>query len=231
MDTIINYLNTAFFVFRLMILLFILLLILPYILNIISLFTYNQKTKVLRSMSRSLKKSNEKTFKTIVNIFKALFCLIRFKVFINPKKLRESILRLSPEKFESFCADIYKKLGYKSTITQFGNDGGKDIILTDENNIVTYVECKRWHPELNPDSIGREICQKLIGSCMSDGVKNAIIITTGKIHENAFKYQTKLNKNSEINLEIINFDGLIELYLKAYKMNQEDSSVCAESNY
>ena len=128
-------------------------------------------------------------------------------------------MNFNPEEFEEFCADVYRKLGYKAKVTRFGNDGGKDVILTDKENNLIYVECKRWNKE-NGMQIGREICQKLIGSCASDGVKNAILVTTGKIHQNAIDYQKNLNREKSFNLQIVDFEELIYLYIKAYKVNK-----------
>ena len=77
------------------------------------------------------------------------------------------------------------------------NDGGKDIII-EKNSIKTYIECKYWNSN---KTIGREEIQKLAGAAMTDGVKNAIFITTSTYNENALETARALNKNGfNINL-------------------------------
>lgn len=201
---------------------------LPYLINFIGLFCTRRQQRILFRISNPLKRFNKNTLKgfrrVIVSFFKYIYLLIKFKSFTDLFKiedLKKLIMNLNPEEFEEFCADVYRKLGYKAKVTQFGHDGGKDIILTDKENNLLYVECKRWHEEYGKE-IGREICQKLIGSCASDGVNSAILVTTGKIHQNAIEYQKNLNNVKSFNLQIVDFEELIYLYLKAYKVNKKN---------
>lgn len=114
--------------------------------------------------------------------------------------------------FEKFCTWLFKKTGqYKSVeLTQAVGDGGKDIILNGD----TYVECKRYS-EGNGDyanlEVGREICQKLVGAMVGDGIKKGIIVTTGVIHKNAWDYLKNIEKNTDLKLDIIIFDQLIKM--------------------
>ncbi|MBE6069349.1 MAG: restriction endonuclease [Clostridium lundense] len=202
---------------------YILLLVTPIIIDFIALFCTRRQSKLLhKCFSEPLRRFNKNVLEILkkfsVKIYRNIFLLMKFKSFtalFNMESLKNSIMNLEPEEFEQFCAEIYRRLGYKATVTEFGNDGGKDIILTDKYNNLIYVECKRWH-ELYAKQVGREICQKLIGSCAADGVKKAILITTGKIHENAFEYQKHINKNNSFDLEIVDFYSLIKLYMEAF---------------
>lgn len=211
---------------------YLVFLITPYSLKFVGLFCNRKDKRNLNRLSNSLIKFNKKGLKNIKKsifkfnkkisyLYKSILLSMKFKSFILLFKmddLKNSIMHLDPEEFEQFCASIYRKLGYKAKVTKFTHDGGKDVILTDKDNNLIYIECKRWH-ELYGKEIGREICQKLIGSCASDGVKNAILVTTGKIHKNAIEYQKNLNKTKSFNLQIVDFEELIFLYIKAYGTN------------
>lgn len=124
------------------------------------------------------------------------------------------LYEMDPRDFEIFVASIYRKLGYTAIVTQYENDGGKDIILSDKNDNKIYVECKRWNKNTGY-KIGREICQKLIGAMSQAGIKKGIVITTGEVHENAYEYKNELEANTDIRLKIINIDGIINLVKKA----------------
>lgn len=124
------------------------------------------------------------------------------------------LLNLTSREFEYFIASVYKKLGYDVVVTPASADGGKDIILKDDKGNKIYVECKRWHKKTGY-TIGREICQKLIGAMAKDNVKKGIIVTTGEIHENAYEYKKELESNSNMKLQILNTNNIINLCNKA----------------
>lgn len=100
-------------------------------------------------------------------------------------------------KFEQFIAKQFKIKNFKVILTPQTNDGGKDIII-EKNSIKTYIECKYWNSN---KTIGREEIQKLAGAAMTDGVKNAIFITTSTYNENALETARALNKN-EFNINL-----------------------------
>jgi restriction system protein len=122
------------------------------------------------------------------------------------------IEHMKGREFEKFCAWLFRKSGkYKSVeLTQAVADGGKDIILNGD----TYVECKRYsegNGEYSTLEIGREICQKLVGAMVADGIKKGIIVTTGLIHKNAWEYLKSIEKNTDLELEFMIFDELIRM--------------------
>lgn len=130
------------------------------------------------------------------------------------EKVKHEIQHMEGREFEIFCEWLFKHMGeYKSvTLTEATNDEGKDLILVDENDKTIFVECKRYTEkatETEDFMIGREICQKLVGAIVSEGLKQGIIITTGSIHQNAWDYMTKLEKNSDIAIDIMNLDDIM----------------------
>jgi len=128
-------------------------------------------------------------------------------------KIAEYLIeQMKGREFEKFCAWLFKKSGkYKSVeLTQAIGDGGKDIILNSD----TYVECKRYsegNGEFEKLEIGREICQKLVGAMVADGIKKGLIVTTGGIHKNAWEYIKNIEKNTDLQLDIMIFHELIRM--------------------
>lgn len=115
--------------------------------------------------------------------------------------------------FEDFISYIFKLLGYKVSQTTGSHDMGKDIILN--KNI--YVECKCY----KDTKISSPSINKLIGACASDGIKQAIFITTGNGYtKDAMKIVN--NAKERINVECWDMDDILNLCLKCdhYKVLQ-----------
>lgn len=131
-------------------------------------------------------------------------------------KFCKGIESLTSSEFEEFTANLYSGLGYKVKLMPPGPDGGKDVILKDDNGFI-YVECKHYLKGM----VGREICQKLIGAAIGDNIKRTIIFTCGKIHKNAYEYVEKINDSyNEVKLEIIDIEKMYNLYIKSKVTNQ-----------
>ena len=127
----------------------------------------------------------------LYNIGKYIYNMIYYKRHgFTYLQLYKEILNLSPRGFEIFCCELLKANGYKAKLTPPTNDYGRDIIAWIDNE-KTFIECKHYNP--NGKQIGREICQKLIGSCASDlQVTKAVVMTTGTIHSTAIEYAKKI---------------------------------------
>lgn len=123
---------------------------------------------------------------------------------------------MTPSEFEEFTANLYLGLGYNVKLMPPGPDGGKDVILKDDQGLI-YVECKRYLK----DVVGREICQKLIGAAIGDEIKRTVLFTCGKVHKNAYEYAEKINHgDNDVNLEIINIEKIYNLYTKSKVTNE-----------
>lgn len=109
------------------------------------------------------------------------------KIGYNLDEILNKIDSFTPRQFEVFTAELFQQYGYTTKITPPSNDYGRDVILKRKFNgkeEVTFVECKHYGKN---DYVGREICQKLLGSVQMFGADNAVIITTGKFHKNAYE--------------------------------------------
>jgi len=103
-------------------------------------------------------------------------------------QIQKLVNSMTGRQFEIFCCELFKSLGFKAKTTVATCDGGKDIILFDNNKKI-YVECKRWSGSWQ---IGRPEIQKLVGSAVGDKAHGMIFITTGKYNSNAIEYAKKI---------------------------------------
>lgn len=134
-------------------------------------------------------------------------------------KIKHEIEYMEGRQFERFSEWLFKNIGkYKKvTLTPAANDEGRDLILIDADDNTIFVECKRYTENATVTEdfmIGREICQKLVGAMVADTIKRGIIITTGNIHQNAWDYIVKLEKNSDIRIEIITLNDIMRMIKK-----------------
>ena len=137
------------------------------------------------------------------------------KIGYSLDEVLDLVDRITPRQFEIFCAELFRSTGIYDNveITKATNDYGKDCILTRSVNglkEITFVECKHWRKD-NNSRVGREICQKLLGSCQMHCADKAIIITTGLFHNNAYEVARKVNNlrlmdNMDIQRMILDLD-------------------------
>ncbi|NCE78318.1 restriction endonuclease [Turicibacter sp. TS3] len=73
---------------------------------------------------------------------------------------KESLIKMSPDRFELFVAEVYKRQGYDVSVTKKSGDGGKDIVMR-KGGRTYFVECKKF----SKDRVSRPTVQKLVGAC------------------------------------------------------------------
>lgn len=119
------------------------------------------------------------------------------KKFENCNLLSNLAYRLTPHEFEIWCSEYLSNLGFTNIILlPIGPDAGKDIIC-EKNSEKFYIECKRYSPNSYISSFQVE---KLLGSMISDNVKNGLIITTGDLSKEAKDTLKKIKKPYNINV-------------------------------
>lgn len=147
------------------------------------------------------------------------------KLKFNIKIKKESIQKMSALEFEGFCRWLFEEdPNFKNIeLTPSFYDGDVDLIITTLEDEQIYVECKRYDLIEAHDggklvtkedldfTIGREICQKLVGAMVANNIKTGYIITTGSIHANALEYMSKLKANSNINLQFFTMTDIVEI--------------------
>ena len=75
---------------------------------------------------------------------------------------------MSSRQFEQLIAEILAKKGYSVSLTQQTRDGGKDIIVCQNQvlgNFVYYIECKKYSAH-NP--VGVDVVRELYGTIIRD---------------------------------------------------------------
>lgn len=117
-------------------------------------------------------------------------------------EIAKEIREMTPRQFEVFCGNVFKQLGYKTKVTDYTSDGGKDVIATNGEDII-YIECKHYSMG---NLVGREILQKLVGASVGGGATRAILITTSGYNNNAYNYAKTIPW-----LDLWNIDDLVEV--------------------
>lgn len=119
------------------------------------------------------------------------------KKFENCNLLSNLAHRLTPHEFEIWCSEYLSNLGFTNImVLPIGPDAGKDIIC-EKNSEKFYIECKRYSPNSYISSFQVE---KLLGSMISDNIKNGLIITTGYLSKEAKDTLKKIKKPYNINV-------------------------------
>ena len=104
---------------------------------------------------------------------------------------------INPRQFEVLIAELFRNTGIydEVEVTKKTCDFGRDIILRRKINgmrEVTFVEVKFYNKD-GSTMIGREIRQKLLGSCQVLNADKAVIVTTGVFHKNAYEVARLVN--------------------------------------
>jgi hypothetical protein len=107
----------------------------------------------------------------------------------------EDIYNLTPKEFEFWCGEFISRLGYTKIIYSPNKDEDTISLICRLYNEKVYVVCKKFlYTPATTSVINEDICKKLIGSMLHDGVKRGIIITSGIIADSAIKYINSLPK-------------------------------------
>ena len=59
------------------------------------------------------------------------------------RELLKWLRGLKPQEFEKYIAELFTKLGYKTTVTGGGYDGGVDVIA-EKDGLKHYIQCKKY---------------------------------------------------------------------------------------
>ena len=127
----------------------------------------------------------------------------------------ENIINVNPFDFEYLIARLFQELGYKVRQTPKSNDGGKDLILRMDNDLI-FVEVKK-NSETN--KIGRPIVQKFHSAIITGKAKKGIIVTTSFFAQTVYEHPAI--KSGEI--ELIDRNKLRGLLISTFGENKIES--------
>ncbi len=127
----------------------------------------------------------------------------------NPHKMYE----LKPRQFEELICEILHNFGWEVELTQATRDGGYDIfgMSKDISGVKSswLIECKKYAPERK---VGIEYVRSLCGVKNDFKAANMMIATTS-----FFTSGVKKEKNSRYDLELKDYNGIVEWLNLSYK--------------
>lgn len=126
--------------------------------------------------------------KPIVEDISTINTSLLSKIAQNPKLLHEC----SPREFEELVCEMLDKKGYKVNLTSQTKDGGKDIIIVENNllgSFLIYVECKHYSPER---PIGVNLVRELYGTISADEATAGLLITSSYFSKDAINFKNKV---------------------------------------
>jgi hypothetical protein len=123
----------------------------------------------------------------------------------------------SDDEFERFCCALLEYCNVTNVnITEkrkSGADGGLDGLgeyFIGEETVPVAFEAKR-HALMS--QVGSNICQKLAGAMMENGIRHGFIITTAKFSERAKQSVENMEKNNNYQIELIDQDRMAEIMI------------------
>jgi len=130
---------------------------------------------------------------------------------------------LTPYEFEDFIAEVFRVKGWSNVhVTTRGNDKGRDVIGTDLNGNIAYIEVKR-----EKNNIGRPVVQKLHSIMITDHVSVGIIVSASDFTPSARKYaqSTGISLINGVQLKImcdqlVEFNPLVSKFTGPYDKDQ-----------
>jgi restriction system protein len=95
----------------------------------------------------------------------------------------DDLYDLSPKAFEHYVAALFRRKGYRVTVSGRSGDEGVDLKITQPNGKQAIAQCKRYRNTLGP-----EIVRELYGTLIHERVHHAFLVTTAAISEGAHQW-------------------------------------------
>lgn len=131
--------------------------------------------------------------------------------------------KLSPRQFEDVVALVFRKFGYKTTMTPLTKDGGYDIIVQlDMPEGISpqrfIVECKRYSQR---NRVGVDVVRALMGTLFETNADRGIIVTTSHFTKGAIETAKKTR------LDLVDRDALVKWLSNFYKKQGDKNNTDA----
>jgi len=124
------------------------------------------------------------------------------KLSRNPDKTLTiaEIEHLDGFEFEKLIGDLYKKAGYKVTVTKKSGDQGADLIV-EKDGVSTAIQTKKY-----AGSVGNKAVQEVVAAMKYYDCDKASVITTGEFTKSAFELASRNG------VQLIDSKGLNDLF-------------------
>lgn len=80
----------------------------------------------------------------------------------------------SPQEFQDFVGELFKKIGYEVEMGKYTQDFGIDLVARKEGEVVV-VEVKKWEVGNN---VGAEVVRGVLGAMWKATANKAVVVTT-----------------------------------------------------
>ncbi|MBW0434988.1 restriction endonuclease [Leptospira yasudae] len=124
----------------------------------------------------------------------------------------ESRFLINPRKFEETVESVFRDVGYRSQLTNYRNDGGIDIFLSDSENKQIGVQVKRHREKIKVEQI-----RTLLGAAIINDCIKGILVTTSDFQKGAYKLSERCNEEF-VPIELVNGEKFLEI-LKIAQIN------------
>ncbi len=106
---------------------------------------------------------------------------------------------LDGHSFERAVARLYEGFGYSTTVSREGGDGGIDIILKKDNDVIA-VQCKAHNK-----AVGPAVARDLYGTMVSKGYKHGMIVSKNGFTKGVHEFIAGKN------IELVDLQQLMEM--------------------
>ena len=100
--------------------------------------------------------------------------------------------QITPRQFEELVAELLAKEGFSSNLTKKTHDGGKDILIAQNNslgNFMYYIECKQYSPQ---NTVGVNLVRELYGTLSHDRATAGLMVTTSSFSKEAIEFSQNI---------------------------------------
>ena len=117
----------------------------------------------------------------------------------------EDRFSINPLKFEQVVGSVFASVGYKTCVTAATNDGGIDVILSDDDGASIGVQVKRHKGRIKVEQI-----RSLLGAMALNGHACGIFVTTSTFQRGAYSCAEKA-KHHGAQIELMDAERFLDL--------------------
>lgn len=125
------------------------------------------------------------------------------------KKKPQGVHELTDRQFEELAAEMYEREGYNVVLTQQTRDGGKDLIISEKNNLgdlLIYGQCKKNRPDRPVDI---NVVKNLHSTVIIDKATAGVVITSSYFSPDADKLAEQIKHQMNL-IDFVRLNKIIE---------------------